>query len=177
MPETSQASNPDAILKYEKRPSHSMKEPSKPIHTKAIAAVTAILLLITLGTTVYHSIEGWSWLDSAYFTVITITTIGYGDMFPTHTVSKVFTMFFVFTGVGMFLFAISIIAERYFTRRVNVLERTVLRVGEQAQKAMSAIRTTQDNAKMSRRDYVKDMLIEHKKVSKTPDKEKKGKNA
>jgi len=34
---------------------------------------------IGLGTVIYHFVEGWSWLDSLYFSVITLTTIGYGD--------------------------------------------------------------------------------------------------
>ena len=34
-------------------------------------------VIIGLGTVFYHYIEGWSWIDAAYFSVITLTTIGY----------------------------------------------------------------------------------------------------
>jgi len=41
---------------------------------------TAVIL--ALGSTAYHYIEGWSWVDSLYFSVITLTTIRYGDFSP-----------------------------------------------------------------------------------------------
>ena len=45
---------------------------------------------IALGTVVYHYIEGWSWLGSLYFSVITLTTIGYGDFSPQTDLGKIF---------------------------------------------------------------------------------------
>ena len=58
---------------------------------------------VLVGATIYHWLEGWGWLDSVYFTVITIATIGYGDFAPTHPASKVFTIFFVLNGVTVLL--------------------------------------------------------------------------
>ena len=40
------------------------------------------IIIISFGTVFYHYVEGWSWIDSAYFSVITLTTIGYGDFSP-----------------------------------------------------------------------------------------------
>lgn len=59
------------------------------------------LAVIAIGTYFYHVVEGWSWLDSAYFSVITLTTIGYGDLVPTNPISKLFTMIYVILGVGI----------------------------------------------------------------------------
>jgi voltage-gated potassium channel Kch len=39
-------------------------------------------------------------LDSLYFSVITLTTIGYGDFSPESTPGKVFTIFYIFIGLG-----------------------------------------------------------------------------
>ncbi len=45
-----------------------------------------------VGTTFYHFVEGWRWLDSLYFCVITLATVGYGDFSPRTDLGKVFTM-------------------------------------------------------------------------------------
>lgn len=60
-------------------------------------------VIIALGTVVYHYLEGLSWLDSAYFSVITLSTVGYGDLSPQTTGGKIFTMFYVIIGIGIIL--------------------------------------------------------------------------
>ena len=47
---------------------------------------------LAIGTVAYRFLEDWSWLDSLYFSVITLTTIGYGDFSPKTTLGKLFTM-------------------------------------------------------------------------------------
>ncbi|MFV0301364.1 MAG: potassium channel family protein, partial [Paracoccus sp. (in: a-proteobacteria)] len=55
--------------------------------------------------------EGWSWLDSIYFSVITISTIGYGDITPKTDAGKVITIFYVLCGLGLFVATASAIAD------------------------------------------------------------------
>ena len=57
--------------------------------------------LVALGTVFYRFQEDFSWIDSLYFTVITLTTVGYGDLSPATTLGKVFTTFYVIIGVGV----------------------------------------------------------------------------
>ena len=57
--------------------------------------------LVGLGTFFYRFQEDLSWLDSVYFTVITLTTVGYGDISPETMLGKVFTIFYVIIGVGI----------------------------------------------------------------------------
>ncbi|MBI4438820.1 two pore domain potassium channel family protein [Candidatus Woesearchaeota archaeon] len=80
-------------------------------------AVSTLLLLLVIGTTFYHFVEEWSLVDSFYFTSITLTTIGYGDVHPVKDVSKIFTSFFAILGVAVALYALTIIGSDYFARR------------------------------------------------------------
>jgi hypothetical protein len=59
--------------------------------------------LAGLGAVVYHWLEGWSWLDSIYFVVITLATVGYGDLHPTQPITKLFTIFYVINGIIVLL--------------------------------------------------------------------------
>lgn len=56
---------------------------------------------ILVGTVIYHLLEGWDWIDSLYFVVITTTTIGYGDITPTTQLTKFITIFFALNGVAI----------------------------------------------------------------------------
>ena len=51
----------------------------------------------------YRFLEDWSWLDSLYFSVITLTTIGYGDFSPKTDLGKLFTMGYIIIGVSLIL--------------------------------------------------------------------------
>ena len=133
------------------------------IQTKAYGAVAAIAILILLGTFVYHLLEDWSYLDSAYFTVVTLATIGYGDLAPTHEVSKLFTIFFIVSGVGAFLYAIKLIAQHYFTERMGLMEKTMRKVQIQAARAMERWTPEKDKKEQSRRSFLKGMHIVHGK--------------
>ena len=64
-----------------------------------------ITLLVTLliGSLFYHRAEGWSLFDSLYFSVITLSTVGYGDLAPTKIGSKIFTIMYIFMGIGILL--------------------------------------------------------------------------
>ncbi|MFK7772938.1 MAG: potassium channel family protein [Saprospiraceae bacterium] len=59
--------------------------------------------ILFLGTMIYHYLEGWSYLDSLYFSIITLTTVGYGDFSPQTTGGKMFTIFYIFLGIGIIL--------------------------------------------------------------------------
>mmetsp|Transcript_19796 Transcript_19796/g.9204 ORF Transcript_19796/g.9204 Transcript_19796/m.9204 type:complete len:92 (+) Transcript_19796:8-283(+) len=73
-----------------------------------VTSLAAILIAGTVGYIVFEDMEFW---DSLYLTAMTITTVGYGDIVPLHPEGKVFTVFLVFTGVGLVLYAFSKFAE------------------------------------------------------------------
>ena len=59
--------------------------------------------VLLIGTFAYHWLEGWSYLDSLYFCVISLATIGYGDLAPTTPEARLFTIFYVINGIGILL--------------------------------------------------------------------------
>jgi len=60
-------------------------------------------LIVIIGTVVYHYVEGWNWLDALYFSVIALTTIGFGDFAPQTDLGKAFTIVYIIVGVGLIL--------------------------------------------------------------------------
>ncbi|MDC0584552.1 potassium channel family protein [Bacteroidales bacterium] len=53
------------------------------------------------GTIVFHFVEGWRWIDAIYFSVITLTTVGYGDLSPQTDFGKIFSIIYIFVGIGV----------------------------------------------------------------------------
>ena len=70
---------------------------------------TGVVLLI--GTFMYHYLEGWEYIDALYFSVITLSTIGYGDLAPVTTEGKLFTIFYIIIGIGIILSFINTVYE------------------------------------------------------------------
>jgi voltage-gated potassium channel len=63
-------------------------------------AGTVIVLLVG-GTVFYHIVERFSWVNAYYFCVVTLTTVGYGDVVPKTDFGKIFTTFYIMIGVGV----------------------------------------------------------------------------
>jgi voltage-gated potassium channel len=72
----------------------------------------AIVMLLTLvGTAGYMAIEGVSFIDALYMTVITFTTVGYEEVKPLDTAGRLFTMVVIFTGVGTAFYVFAAVTE------------------------------------------------------------------
>lgn len=76
----------------------------------------------------FHIIEGWSYLDAAYFTTSTISTVGYGDLVPQTEYGKIGSMALIFAGVGVAFYVLThlgIIREKkvdpHIKRRLELL--------------------------------------------------------
>ena len=69
-------------------------------HAYKVAMGLAVLL-IGVATVVYRIGEDWSWVDSLYFSVVAVTTVGFGDLSPTTDATKLFTVFYVLAGISL----------------------------------------------------------------------------
>lgn len=93
------------------------------------------ILLIALGTIVYAILEDWTLFDSLYATIITITTVGYGDLSPQTQGGRIFAIFFTLVAIGLAGYAISSAAaiifetqqakteKRKYERRMNEISK------------------------------------------------------
>lgn len=60
-----------------------------------------ILSVVAGGTIMYRLLEDWGWVDSLYFSVITLTSVGYGDLTPSSAESKLFTVIYIVIGISL----------------------------------------------------------------------------
>lgn len=80
---------------------------------KAFRIVTSIvILLIVVSTIFFHLVEKWDWLDSVYFTVVTMATVGYGDFTPKTPEGKVGAMVLILFGIGLFATFANLLLKR-----------------------------------------------------------------
>jgi len=86
-----------------------------------VALITLAVLLIG-GSVIFKFIEGWTWIDSFYFSVSTISTVGYGDINPHTEVGRLAASVFILISVPIMLYAFSIFASMYFDQRFFKIE-------------------------------------------------------
>ena len=65
-----------------------------------VTSLLVLVLIIALGTLGYVVLEGWTWAEGLYMTVITVATIGYGEVRPLDASGRTFTMLLIVFGVG-----------------------------------------------------------------------------
>jgi voltage-gated potassium channel len=85
--------------------------------------VIILASIIAAGTIGYMLIEGWSPSDAIYMTLITISTVGYGEVHPLSEAGRIFTIFLIVGGVSGALFVFSAIVEHALAGRFGVARR------------------------------------------------------
>lgn len=79
--------------------------------TKIYTAIFLLIIILLIGVSGYKIISGYSWIDAAYMTVITMTTVGFGEVVPLDDQSKIFTIFLILSSVIIMGYALSVITE------------------------------------------------------------------
>ena len=75
---------------------------------RGLAFIGAVVLFGVAG---YMVLEGWSFLDALYMTVITITTVGYGEVGNLSETGRVFTIILIFLGIGIMAYFLGVVAQ------------------------------------------------------------------
>lgn len=74
---------------------------NKKIRTSYQKLATTSVLVIAAGTIFYNLVEKWSLIDSFYFCVVTLATVGYGDFTPKTQLGRLVTSFYIIVGVAI----------------------------------------------------------------------------
>lgn len=124
--------------------------------SKIYTAIILLVVVMCIGILGYRFISDYSWIDAVYMTVITITTVGFAEVNPLNTESKIFTIFLILSSVVIVGYAISIITEyilsknnfedikqRKMQKKINAMSNHIIicgygRNGKQAAKKLLA---------------------------------------
>jgi voltage-gated potassium channel len=79
--------------------------------SKIYKIIVLVVSIITLGTTGYMWLSNYSFVDAIYMTVITVTTVGFGEVKPFTPEEKIFTIFLILTSITVFGYAVSTFSE------------------------------------------------------------------
>ena len=86
-----------------------------------IIMVLLSALLLTFGTAGYMLLEGWSLIDALYMTVITLATVGYGEVNVISNAGRIFTIVLIILGVGFCLYVVGNVVQFLVEGRIRLI--------------------------------------------------------
>lgn len=84
----------------------------KHIELRLKLSLSLLAIIIITAALFYRTIEGWSFINALYFAVATASTVGYGDITPSHQISKIFTIIFIVLSTTLTLYSIALVAQK-----------------------------------------------------------------
>ena len=81
------------------------------VKSKVVKIGSLVISSIAIGTIGYMWLSGYNFVDALYMTVITVTTVGFGELQPFSPEEKIFTIFLILTSITIFGYAVSAFSE------------------------------------------------------------------
>ena len=85
--------------------------------TRALPLVAGALVLT--GSLFYWRFEDWTYIEALYFSIVTLTTVGYGDFSPTSAGTQIFTIVYILTGFGVLVALLTSVAQQYLMQKAE----------------------------------------------------------
>jgi voltage-gated potassium channel len=85
--------------------------------TKALPPVVGLLVLA--GTIFYWHFEDWTFIEALYFSVVALTTVGFGDFTPTSAGTQIFTIIYILTGIGLLVALLTSVAQQFLRQKAE----------------------------------------------------------
>ncbi len=95
-----------------------------------VGAITAVFIFGIMGTYIIahgggFNVTNMSPLDAAYFTIVTMSTVGYGDILPITPLAKLFVMLLIVIGLSIFLSVVTVISGDFVNTRMERLSERI----------------------------------------------------
>jgi voltage-gated potassium channel len=87
---------------------------------RLLFALYAFIIIVAIGVIGYMVIEGWSFLDSLYMTITTITTVGFKEVYPLSEGGRIFTICLIIVGVGGALYILTTIMGHFIEAQFDL---------------------------------------------------------
>ena len=119
-----------------------------PSERNYVIPVITLGIIYVVSVVFFHIVEGWSFLDAAYYTTVTLATVGYGDFTPKTSLGKIGAIILIFSGISTALYVITnfgAIREKaidpHVQRRLEMLRNlTALQTGDIKQEHVKKIK-------------------------------------
>ncbi len=85
--------------------------------TKALPVAAGALVLT--GTLFFWRFEDWTIIEALYFCIVTLTTVGYGDLHPTTDATRIFAIIYILTGFGVLVALLTSVAQQYLKQKAE----------------------------------------------------------
>lgn len=97
------------------------------VRMSVLSSIFSLAGLLSFGTWAFRMLEDWTWIESFYFSVSTLTTVGYGDIHPTSDATRMFTAIYMLIGVGIVIAGLTSLGAKYLQRQEEQLKENLTR--------------------------------------------------